>query len=111
MANVRTGALTGFSSTLREQLVRLSVQVDQIMNGKHRAIGAVTLTAAAATTTVTDARVGGNSKITYSPTTANASAEIGAGTIYVSAKNEGSFVVTHANNAQADRTFDYTISG
>ena len=31
--------------------------------------------------------------------TANAAAEIGNGTMYIGAVNNGSFVVTHANNA------------
>ena len=44
-------------------------------------------------------------------TTANAAAEVGAGGMYVSAQGDGSFTVTHANNAQADRTFDYTVTG
>ena len=43
--------------------------------------------------------------------TANAAAEVGAGTIYVSAKAQGSFTVTHANSATADRTFAYRIGG
>ena len=111
MANVSRGAITGFASNLREQLVRVTVQVDQLMAGKHRAHGTMTLDTGAASTAFTDSRVGGNSVITYSPTTANASAEIGAGTIYISSTGDETFTVTHANNAQADRTFNYTISG
>jgi hypothetical protein len=38
-------------------------------------------------------------------------AEIGNGTMYIGAINNGSFVVTHANNAQADRTFLYVALG
>ena len=30
---------------------------------------------------------------------------------YVSAKAQGSFTVTHANNSQTDRTFDYHALG
>jgi hypothetical protein len=43
--------------------------------------------------------------------TANAAAEVGNGTIYVSAVTNGSFTLTHANNSQVDRTFRYAISG
>ena len=43
--------------------------------------------------------------------TANAAAEIGNGTMYIGAVNNGAFVVTHANNAQADRTFLYVALG
>jgi len=47
------------------------------------------------------------------PTTANASAELGSGTWIVPEATilNGSFVITHANNAQADRTFRYAIIG
>ena len=37
--------------------------------------------------------------------------EIGNGTMYIGTVNNGSFVVTHANNAQADRTFLYAALG
>ena len=47
----------------------------------------------------------------YVPTTANASAEIGNGTIFISARNDGNYVLTHANNSQNDRTFLYVILG
>ena len=42
-------------------------------------------------------------------THANAAAEVGAGTIYVSAKAKGAFTVTHTNSATANRNFDYEI--
>ncbi len=73
--------------------------------------GLVTLAANAASTVVTDPRVTATSIITFSPKTANASAEIGAGGMYVSAQVAGTgFTITHANNAQADRSFSYIIN-
>jgi hypothetical protein len=70
------------------------------------------LTESVATTTVTDFRVGNETTILWSPTTANASAEMGNGTIYHSATVAGtSFTLTHANNAQTDRTFNYALLG
>jgi hypothetical protein len=45
------------------------------------------------------------------PTTANAAAEIGAGTAYISARTKRSFTITHANNSQSDRTFGYVVIG
>lgn len=81
-----------------------------IMQGRLNDKGTVTLTASAATTVVSDRRVGPNSVITFMPTTANAAAEIGNGTMYVSARSDGTFTVTHANNAQTDRTFGYRVS-
>jgi hypothetical protein len=43
--------------------------------------------------------------------TANAAAEVGAGTIYISAVSHRSFTITHANNAQTDRTFGFVCIG
>ena len=81
------------------------------MQGKLNAVGSVTLTANAATTTYSDPRIGGESWIGFMPTTANAAAEIGAGTLYVTARADGSCILNHANNAQADRSFDMLIIG
>jgi hypothetical protein len=39
------------------------------------------------------------------PTTANTAAQLGNGTIYVNGRANGSFTLTHANNAQTDRIF------
>jgi alcohol dehydrogenase class IV len=85
--------------------------INLLIDGKNNATGTFTLTASTTTTTVSDLRAGTNSVITYVPTTANASAEIGAGTIFISARNDESFVLTHANNSQSDRTFIYAIIG
>lgn len=71
----------------------------------------VTLTANAGSTVVTDKRAGGFSFIGFMPTTANAAAELGNGTLYVSSQAKQTFTITHANNAQADRTFTYCILG
>jgi hypothetical protein len=71
----------------------------------------ITLTANAASTVVTERRVGANSYIGFMPTTANAASEISAGTLYVSSRGKQTFTITHANNAQADRTFTYCILG
>lgn len=67
--------------------------------------GTVTLTASATTTTVTDKSITSESVIALMPTTANAAAALG--TTYVSARSKGSFTLTHANNAQTDRTFGW----
>ena len=85
--------------------------INLLIDGKNNATGTFTLTASTTTTTVSDLRAGTNSVITYVPITANASSEIGAGTIFISARNDESFVLTHANNSQSDRTFIYAIIG
>lgn len=88
--------------------------VNQALKGKINSVGTVTLTASAATTTVDNAFVSSSSVILLMPQTANASAEVGAGTIYIQPADtiDGtSFKITHANNAQSDKTFGYAILG
>lgn len=94
-------------------LIRTSSAVKQLAQGRSNAVGTFTLTAGATTTTVTATFCAIGSTVLYTPQTANASAEIGNGTIYITAANvkNGSFVVTHANNAQVDRTFSYVCLG
>lgn len=88
---------------------RIAEAVNSILRGKTNNVTTVTLTANAATTTLTDSRIGGGSFIGFSPTTSNAAAGMTA--LYVSAKAKGSATLTHANNAQTDRTYDVVIVG
>ena len=90
---------------------RIVNTITSLSDGRSNAFGTVTLTASQATSTVTDRRVGTDSVITFMAKTANAAAEVGAGGMYVSSVTSGSFVITHANNAQSDRTFAYAIQG
>ena len=85
--------------------------VNLLIDGKNNAKGDVTLTASSATTVVSDYRVGEDSVILFTPTSANAAAEIGGGAMYVSSRGKFTFTITHANNAQTDRTFIYTVTG
>ena len=89
----------------------VSSAVNLLLEGKLNSTGSFTLTASATTTTVTDLRASSDSVILYSPLTANASAEVGNGTIFISARNKQSFVITHANNSQSDRNFIYVVLG
>lgn len=85
--------------------------VNRTLDGGVNSTGSVTLTASSATTTVADRRLGATSFFGLMPTTANAAAEIGNGTIYVSAQGKQTLTLTHANNAQADRTYRYVVLG
>ena len=85
--------------------------VNLLIDGKFNAIGSVTLTASAASTAVTDYRAGPDSVNVFTPTTANAAAEQGGGTMYLSARAKQGFTLTHANNSQTDRTFLYIVIG
>jgi hypothetical protein len=73
--------------------------------------GTVTLTANAATTTVNNTTVTTDSLVFLFPTSANAAADVGsAGSVYISAKVAAtSFTITHPNNANTDKTFNYLI--
>lgn len=81
--------------------------VNLLVDGKHNGVGSFTCAANSTTTTVTDLRVGPESIVLLSPTSANSASE----NIYVSAKNKQNFVVSHSNAASTDRTFDYIIIG
>lgn len=84
-------------------------EVNQTQDGKAlRCIGSVTLTANSATTALTDRRIGASSVILFMPTTANAKAE---GTPAVTARGQETATLTHANNAQTDRSYDYAVIG
>lgn len=74
-------------------------------------VGTVTLSTSVAATTVTDFRVGPNSFIGLMPTTANAAAEVGGGTVYISSRSAEGFTIAHANTATADRAFVYCVLG
>lgn len=73
--------------------------------------GSVTLTANAATSTLTDVRIGGNTKVAFMAMTANAAAEAGGTAFYYDTVADGSLVIHHANNSQTDRTFSYLLGG
>lgn len=91
--------------------LRISDAVNALIDGKLNVTGTLTLAANVATTVVSDNKFESQMTPLLIPTTANAAAEIGAGTLYVSARTRGSFTLTHANNAQTDRTFLYARLG
>ncbi len=85
--------------------------VRELFEGRSNAVGAFTLVANAPSTTVMAANCGAGCTVLAFPKTANAAAEIGNGTMYIGTVSNGSFVVTHVNNAQTDRTFLYAALG
>jgi hypothetical protein len=90
---------------------QVAAVVNRVAQGKLNCTGSVTLAAGAAGTVVNDPRATAASVILLMPLTANAAAELGNGTVFVSARGKGSFTLTHANNAQSDRTFDFAVIG
>ncbi len=95
-----------------KNLARIVQAIQDLFAGRNNAFGQFTLAVApATTTTVTAPNCSLNSTPLFTPMTLHAAQEYGAGTMYVSQVNQGSFVVTHASSANADRTFRYHTSG
>lgn len=90
---------------------RIVQAIRDLFAGRSNAVGTVTLRANQSTTTVTALNVGSGSRVFLMPTTANAAAEFGNGTIRISAVGQGSFTITHANDANADKTFFWLALG
>jgi hypothetical protein len=89
---------------------KLARKVNSLNQGKFNGTLDVTLNASAASTTVTDARIGATSFLMWMPQTASASAAEKAG-IYVTGRTKGSAVLNHASNAATDQTFTVLIIG
>lgn len=94
-----------------KDLSKFAFAIQQLAEGRSNATGTVTLTANAASTTVTAPTCGSGSAPLLIPTTAHAAAEVGNGTIYIGTISNGSFVITHANNSQTDRIFRWVALG
>ena len=95
-----------------ETAIRRIVQaVMQLVEGRHNAFGEFTLTPGAALTVVSHPNCSKDSQPQFSPRTASAAVEVGNGTIWISAIDQGSFTVTHFNSIVADRTFGFTCTG
>ncbi len=95
--------------TLESDLKKILLSLQQLAAGRSNATGSVTLAANTTTTTVTPINCAAGSAVFLCPTTANAAAALS--TTYVSTVAKQSFTLTHANNAQVDRTFYYVCLG
>ena len=83
--------------------------VNGIMDGKTNNIGTVTLAQSSTTTTLTDARIGIESVILFTPTSSNSASEMNH--LFISAQTNGSATITHRNTGHADLNFQYIIVG
>lgn len=94
-------------------LKKIVIAIQQLGAGRSNAVGSVTLTTGAATTVVTTlpGLCSTGSTPILTPTTANAAAEVGNGTMYVSSVGLNTFTVTHANSATTGRTFLWAVLG
>jgi hypothetical protein len=104
--------LTAYVPSLTEKdPAKLVLAIQQLTQGRSNATGVFTLAISAATTTITDNNCAAGSVIIPIPTTANAAAELGNGTMFLSSTTNGTFTFTHANSATTGRTFKYAILG
>ena len=103
-----TAYVPGITET---DLKKIVLALQQVAAGRSNAVGSVTLTTGAATTTVATTNCTSASTPILTPASANAAAELGNGTLYVSAVANGSFTLAHANSATTGRTFLYAILG
>ncbi len=87
--------------------------IRMLFQGKMNCTGSVTLTAGATSTVLADPRLTVDSVLAFDPMTANAAAELAAGTLYTltANRNNGTWTLTHANAGTTDRTFRYAILG
>lgn len=92
---------------------RLWEVVQQMRKGKLEVVTTLTLTANVAETTLNFKGLSPQSVVVFDPKTANAAAELYGGTMYVLTADRGNDVwdITHANNAQTDRTFQVAVLG
>lgn len=104
--------MSGYYPSLSEnKLINIVRAIRDCLNGRSNAFGQFTLTANAASTTVAAENCAPESSIALMPMTANAAAALA--TTFITSANitAGQFVLTHANNAQVDKTFRYAIQG
>jgi hypothetical protein len=94
-----------------KDLTKLTLAINELASGRSNATGTVTLTSGATTTIATAPTCAAGTVPILAPMTANAAAEFGNGTLYVSAVGKGSFTIAHASNGQTDRTFLFVCLG
>lgn len=106
------GSFSSFSD-VTAYVRRLWDAIHAVRLGKLEVVQELTLTANAATTTFNRLGVSPQTGIIFDPKSANAAAELAAGTMFVTTANRSndSFIVTHANNAQNDRLFHVITIG
>ena len=83
--------------------------INELISGRNNATGTVTLTANATTTTLENANISEYSNVFLTPKTANASAELAAGFLYIDGYTSGQCTIHHRNDTTTDRTFGYVI--
>jgi hypothetical protein len=96
-------------STNETDQAKINRAIQQLEQGRLNVTGVCTLAAGAATTTVKAPNCGAASQVLLSARTANAAAALT--TAYIAVIANGSFTISHASNAQTDRTFGFACLG
>ncbi len=92
----------------------LITAVRELIRGRSNAVTSITLTAGATETTFTGKNVNEMAFPFLFPLTANAAAELAAGTMYASVSRVAgvpTVTITHANDPSTDRTFALAVLG
>jgi len=96
------------SANERDQ-TKINRAIQHLEQGRLNVGATCTLTPSATSTMVTAENCGAGSQVQLTPKTANAAAALAS--TYVSAVGNGSFTISHASNAQTDRTFGFACFG
>lgn len=102
-----TVQIPGINATLKAAIQA----IQQLSAGRSNAVGSVTLAISATSTTVSDQNCAAGTTPILTATTANAAAALATTYIPKATIANGSFVIQHASNTQADRTFLYALYG
>ena len=94
-----------------KDLSKFALSLQQLAAGRSNATGSVTLAASATSTTISADNCAPQSAVFLFPKTANAAAALAAGTTFINSVGKQSFTISHANNAQTDRSFFYVCLG
>lgn len=90
---------------------RFNDAIRQLTEGRQNSVGDVTLRANFATTTVIFENCSKDCRIFLFPQTANAAAAVATTRIPLTSIAQGSFTITHANDALADKAFSFLCIG
>jgi len=96
-------------ATTEKDPAKFAIAIQQLYAGRSNATGSVTLAAGAASTVVSPPNCAPQSAVFLFPKTANGAAALA--TTFISAVGKQSFTISHANNAQTDRSFFYVCLG
>ena len=83
----------------------------RVMRGKLNNTALFTMTANAASTTFADERIGIETHLVFSPTTANAATALASTFVAEGARGNGTVVVTHPNDSNTDKTYRVSFHG